>query len=58
MDNQTNAIPVAVLAGYLEGRKDGFVAGVVVAMGGLILWKAYRRDREGFTNRLVGRNHK
>ena len=58
MDNQANGTPVAVLAGYLEGRKDGFVAGVTVTIGALILWKAYRRDRGGFTTWLAGTKQK
>lgn len=58
MDNQSSGTSVAVLAGYLEGRKDGFVAGIAVTMSVLVLWRAYRRDRSGFTNWLIGTKQK
>jgi hypothetical protein len=40
---------VAVLASYIQGRKDGFAAGVVFSVGAVLFWKAYKRGRDGET---------
>jgi hypothetical protein len=45
---------VAVLAAYLEGRKDGFAAGVTICAAALLVWKGYKRDRSAAAYRVFG----
>jgi hypothetical protein len=37
---------VAVLAAYIQGRKDGFAAGVTFSAAVIVFWKAYKRGRD------------
>ena len=43
---------VAVLAAYLQGKKDGMVAGVAFSAITMLVWKAYKRERTSVKDRL------
>ena len=57
MNETPNVTPIAVLAAYVEGRKDGFNAGVIFTVGAVILYKAVRKRSRGMSVRFV-RNDK
>lgn len=57
MNETPIATPVAILASYVEGRKDGFQSGFVCALGVVVLYKAWRKRNQGTWVRF-GKNNK
>ncbi len=58
MQNSTELTPVTILAAYVQGRKDGFAAGLTLSVGALLFMKAYKRGRDDVSlkTRLFGKS--